>query len=165
MNAWWAGLSQRERRITVIGGIVVLVTLVYLLAIEPFVKHVSELNSSVEEKTELLLWMKSSEQQLATLRRNSGGSANRTSSGGGSLLALVDQTAKRSKLGSAIKRVEPEGSVGVRLWLEQASFDNILLWLSQISQSYGVEVNRISIEQPDTPGIVNARISLQRGES
>lgn len=165
MNAWWAGLSQRERRITVIGGIAVFVTVIYLLVIEPFVKHVGELNASVEDKTELLQWMKASEQQVATLRSNSGGSINRTNSGGGSLLALVDQTAKRSKLGSAIKRVEPEGSVGVRLWLEQASFDNVLLWLAQIRQSHGVEVNRISIEQPDGPGIVNARISLQRGES
>ncbi|MBL4852213.1 MAG: type II secretion system protein M [Gammaproteobacteria bacterium] len=162
MSQWWAGLNQRERRIFIIGAIAVSITLIYLLVVEPFIHHVKELNTSVSEQTELLQWMRNSEQQVTKLRANSGFSKRSTISGG-SLLALVDQTAKRSKLGTAIKRVEPEGSKNVRLWLEQASFDNILLWLAKIKQSHGIEVSRISVEQPDSPGIVNARISLQRG--
>lgn len=162
MNQWWAGLAQRERRLVIIGAIAVFITLMYLLVVEPFVTHVKELDTSVSQQTELLQWMRNSEQQVSRLRANSG-STKQVTSGGGSLLALVDQTAKRSKLGAAIKRVEPEGGQGVRLWLEQASFDNVLLWLAQIKQTHGVEVSRISVEQPDSPGIVNARISLQRG--
>ncbi|MBL1432592.1 MAG: type II secretion system protein M [Gammaproteobacteria bacterium] len=162
MTQWWAGLNQRERRILIIGAIVVSIALIYLLLVEPFVTQVKELDASVSEQTELLQWMQVSEQQVAMSRAKTG-SGKSVAAGGGSLLALVDQTAKRSKLGDAIKRVEPEGGQGVRLWLEQASFDNILLWLAKIKQSDGVEVSRISIEQPDSPGIVNARVSLQRG--
>jgi len=139
MRQWWAGLNQRERRIFIIGAIVVLITLIYLLVIEPFVGHAKELDASVSEQTALLQWMRNSEQQVAKLRARSGPNKQSTAAGG-SLLALVDQTAKRSKLGTAIKRVEPEGSQGVRLWLEQASFDNILLWLAKIKQSHGIEV-------------------------
>ncbi len=162
MNQWWAGLNHRERRIFIIGAIVVSVTLLYLLVIEPFSHHVKELNVSVSKQTKLLQWMRNSEQQVTTLRASSE-SRNPSNTGSSSLLALVDQTAKRSKLGAAIKRVEPEGSQNVRLWLEQASFDNILLWLAKIKQNHGIEVSRISVDQPDSPGIVNARISLQRG--
>ena len=161
MNQWWAGLNQRERRIVVLGSIAVLLTLLYLLVVEPVITHMRDLDASVREQTELLLWMQSSEQQIAKLRASSG-SANRSISSGGSLLALVDQTAKRSKLSTAIKRVEPEGSEGVRIWLEQASFDNVIHWLVKIKKSDGVEVSRVSIEQTDSPGIVNVRISLGR---
>ncbi len=163
MNQWWAGLSSREQRIMIIGVIAAGLTLVYLLAVEPFVKHMQELDTSIREQTELLQWMQHSEQQINTLRADTGSPGRRVSSEGGSLLALVDQTAKRSKLGKAIKRVEPEGSQGVRLWLEQASFDSVLLWLEKIKREYGIEVSRINIEQLDSPGLVNARISLARG--
>ncbi len=164
MNQWWSGLNQREQRLLIIGGAALLLTLIYLLVVEPLFKHMQSLESSVGDQSELLQWMQESEQQINVLRRNQGNTSGRPAANrGGSLLALVDQTAKRSKLGEAIKRVEPEGSDGVRLWLEQASFDNILRWLAQIKQSQGVEVKRITIEQPDSPGIVNARISLTRG--
>ena len=149
MNQWWAGLSSREQRIMIIGVIATGLTLIYLLAVEPFVKHMQELDLAIKEQTELLQWMQNSERQINTLRANTGAQGRRVSSDGGSLLALVDQTAKRSKLGKAIKRVEPEGSQGVRLWLEQASFDSVLLWLAKIKQGYGVEVSRISIRSEE----------------
>jgi len=162
MNQWWAGLNQRERRIVIVGSVAVMLTLIYLLVVEPLITHMQDLDSSVSKQTELLLWMQGSEQQVSNLRAHSG-SANQSISSGGSLLALVDQTAKRSKLSSAIKRVEPEGNEGVRIWLEQAPFDNVLRWLVKIQKSDGVEVSRISIEQQDSTGIVNTRISLKRG--
>ena len=86
MNQWWAGLNQRERRIVVLGSIAVLLTLLYLLVVEPVITHMRDLDASVREQTELLLWMQSSEQQIAKLRASSG-SANRSISSGGSLLA------------------------------------------------------------------------------
>ncbi len=162
MNQWWAGLNQREQRLVIIAAIAVTLTLLYLLVVEPVVKHMQDLEKSVTDKTELLQWMQESEVTISALRRNSSQTRQPTNTGG-SLLAVVDQTAKRSRLGSAIKRVEPEGSDGVRLWLEQASFDNVLRWLAQIKRNQGVEVKRITLEQPDSPGIVDARISLTRG--
>lgn len=164
MNQWWAGLNQRERRILIVGAVCLLLTLIYLLAVEPFLKHMQSLETAVNEQSELLQWMKGSEQQIAQLRRHQGNNKP-VNVGGGSLLAIVDQTAKRAKLGAAIKRVEPEGGDGVRLWLEQAAFENVLRWLAQVKQSQGIEVERITIEQPDSPGIINARISLTRSGS
>lgn len=161
MNAWWNSLNQREQRLLMIGGVALAITLIYLLIVEPFGKTMRTLRTDVSEKTELLAWMQDSERKIARLRAHNSSNTTRVA-GGGSLLAEVDRTAKSSKLGAALKRVEPEGAEGVRLWLEQAAFDDVVRWLAQINTAHGIEVSRISVDRLEEPGRVDARISLER---
>ena len=80
---------------------------------------------------------------------------------GRSLLSVTDGSARTAGLGDALKRVEPDGSTGVRVWLEGAPFDSVIGWLRVMSSSYGVDVDSASIERTATAGRVNARLSLQ----
>ena len=78
---------------------------------------------------------------------------------GRSLLAVVDQSARSGGLGNAIKRIEPDGSKGVKVWLEGAPFDPMILWLGKLAKSFRIEPSMITLE-PIGDGRVNARLTL-----
>jgi general secretion pathway protein M len=80
---------------------------------------------------------------------------------GRSLLSVTDDSARSAGLGAALKRVEPDGSTGVRVWLEDASFDSVAGWLSVMDTHYGVDVDSATLERAATTGRINARLSLQ----
>jgi general secretion pathway protein M len=157
MKEWFMALEARERRLVTAGGVVLVLLFIYVLMIDPLTSAYAELQDNVAHQKQTLLWMQQSARQVQGLKRSSSGPA--TGLGGRSLLAVVDQSARSGGLGSAIKRIEPEGSKSVKVWLEQASFDQMILWLGQLTRAYQVEPDAITIE-PLGEGRVNVRLTL-----
>ncbi len=160
MKEWWSGLQARERKTLMAGGVALVITLLYFGLWDPFQSNLKRMEQAVEKNQALLLWMERSAAEVKQLTRAKAGSGGR-SAAARSLLALVDQTAKRGRLGVALKRVEPEGKDAVRVWLEQASFDDMMSWLIKLEQKNGVIVENITVDRQDAPGRVNARIRLK----
>ncbi len=160
MRAWWAALANRERLLVVVAGVTVLIALLYLLVWEPFAKGRSDLASRVQAHQKDLAWMEQAAAELARLR-----AATRTHTVQGrqrSLLAIIDSSAKQAGLRKVIQRMEPVGQDGVKLWLENADFDRLIGWLGALRRRFGIRVSRASFDRQDTPGRVDARLSLQR---
>ncbi len=161
MKEWWLGLQARERRTLMIGGVALAITLLYFGLWDPFQSNLKRMEQAVEKNQALLLWMERSAAEVKQLTRAGSGAGNRRATSGRSLLALVDQTAKRSRLGVALKRVEPEGKDAVRVWLEQASFDDMMSWLIQLERKNGITIETITVDRQEAPGRVNARIRFK----
>ena len=157
MKDWFANLEPRERLMISSGGLVLLVLLLYLIIWEPVAGNYQALQDGVAEQKKTLLWMKQAAAELQVLRRRGSGAARGL--GGRSLLAVVDQSARSGGLGPSIKRIEPEGSKGVKVWLEGVAFDPMILWLGKITRTYQIETSLITIE-PQGGGRVNARLTL-----
>jgi type II secretory pathway component PulM len=79
---------------------------------------------------------------------------------GQSLLAIADQSARESNLGSSIAGSDPSGTGGLRMRLEKAPFDTLVTWLARLSTQNGVRVESATIDSTGTPGTVNAAIVL-----
>ncbi|MES9848665.1 MAG: type II secretion system protein GspM, partial [Candidatus Thiodiazotropha sp.] len=73
-----------------------------------------------------------------------------------------DRTAKKIRLRQQIQRIKPQGDNAVQLWIEEASFDTIIKWLGQLTQAHAIEIDSLTIDRQDKPGLVNARLVLQR---
>lgn len=157
MKDWFLGLEPRERLLVSGGAVVVLLLLLYLMIWEPISSSYQALNDGVAAQKETLLWMQQAAAELKQLQRSGSGAARGL--GGRSLLAVVDQSARSGGLGPAIKRIEPEGSKAVKVWLEAVAFDPMILWLGKITRSFQVETSLITIE-PLGDGRVNARLTL-----
>jgi general secretion pathway protein M len=152
-----AGLDAQQRLLVVSGAIVLAVVIVASIWLS-LLKDVARLETIVAEQRKLELWMQQSAKEALQLRGittgNGGISENK------SLLALVDETARQSRLGQAMKRVEPEGQDKVRIQLDGAVFDDIAQWLEKLASSYSIRVDRITIDKIDHTGFVNARVTL-----
>jgi len=157
MKDWFMGLELRERKLVAGGAVVLVLLMFYLLILEPVAIAYDDLKSNVAAQQETLGWMKQSSRKVKALQGSTQGGAQ--SLGGRSMLAVVDKSARSAGLGPAIKRVEPDGSKGVKIWLEGVVFDSMVLWLGKLSRSYRIDATVVTIE-PQEAGRVNVRLTL-----
>ncbi len=163
MREWWLGRTASERLLLGSGAVVLTLLMIYAFVISPFYSSYDDLQVKVDAQRNNAAWMEQNSQTLQQLRRAGGGAGRGL--GGKSLLATADSTARAGGLAGSLKRVEPEGN-NVRVWLEGASFDLVVKWLVQLSTTYGIETDSVSMERvSDSAGRVNARLTLQAPSS
>ncbi|NNJ94968.1 MAG: type II secretion system protein M [Halobacteria archaeon] len=159
MKEWFLGLGSREQMMVGAGAGMLVLLLIYALVWAPLAGGYDTMKTRVSAQRDTAAWVDGGAQTLQQLKRR--GPAAR-GLGGKSLLAMADSTARSNGLGPSLKRVEPEGSRNVRVWLEDASFDLVVKWLATLSTSYGIETDTATMERiPDVAGKINARLTLQ----
>jgi len=158
MKAILENLSSSERRTLTIAAVVLSILILYMMLWKPVFSSTEELRQQLTAEKETLNWMQVASQEVKALQDGSSVVSGR---GGRSLLSIVDQAAKNNKLGSALKRVEPKGANEVRVRLEQASFNDVARWLSQLQNKYGIIVSTITIDRQDASGIANVNLMLK----
>jgi len=156
MKAWFESLAQRERNIVVAGGILALLIVAWTFVWAPLRDGALELDGSVSEKHQL----------LANLRRveslGGAGASGTSVAPTQSLVLLVDQTHRAHGLAGTLSRNQPDGSDGIRVTFQSASFDELVSWLGALQQSYGVLVESASFDGTNQQGIVSATLVLRR---
>jgi len=159
MKQWWSGLQANERRMLILGAIALGLILPYFAIWSPLQDNVMALQQQVQEQRAVKRWMNQAAAEVKQLGGSRGAAV--TPRDGRSLMAVVDQTAKRSGLGAGLKRLEPEGQAAVKVWLEQVAFDDMLRWLTSLEQKNGLAVATITIDRQDAEGRINARMTLE----
>lgn len=164
MKAWFESLGGREQLMVAAAAVVFALFLVYALVWSPLQTSHETLQTRVKAQRDTAAWMSQSAGQLQQLQHERGPGAQ--SLGGKSLLAMADSTARANGLGTSLKRVEPEGSNNVRVWLEDAAFDQVVKWLGVISSTYGIGIDSATMERvAGSVGKINARLTLQAPDS
>jgi general secretion pathway protein M len=159
MKEWWQSKTPQEHMAMIIGAAAILVLLVYLLMWRPFVQSLDKKALQVESQQITLKWMQDNLDLVKSLQRQQRG---RATSSNEALLTLVDRTATKIQLRQQIQRIKPQGDNAVQLWIEQAPFDTIIKWLGQLIHTHGIGIDSLNIDKQDKPGLVNARLVLQR---
>lgn len=160
MKAWWLSKAPREQMVLLMGAVALLLFLLYLMAWQPFSQALVQQRVKVKSQQITLRWMEEKLpeiQQLRGIQRNSGKPVSTEA-----LLTLVDRTAKQSQLRQQIQRIKPQGDKSVQLWVEQAAFDTLLKWLGDLTEQHGIEIDSLNIDRQELPGLINARLVLQR---
>ncbi|MBC7983964.1 MAG: type II secretion system protein M [Candidatus Obscuribacterales bacterium] len=157
IRAWYQALRPQERAIVLAGSAIVGVALIYFLLLAPVSSVVAQRTARVERKQQDLMWMRSVAGQLQQLSASRPGAST-----GESLVVLIDRSARQAGLASALTGQSPNGEHGMRVRLENAAFDSVVLWLGQLQQQYGVGVESASIDRTTKPGIVTASLVLTR---
>lgn len=160
MKQYWSNLQPRERLVLITGGVALLLLMLYALVIDPYQTRAARLEQLVADQRSDLEWMREAGAQVRALRT---GAPQQAGAGGQSLLSLADSTARSQGLGGAVKRVQPEGQRSVRVWLEQANFDDVLRWLQTLSTRYGVGITALVADPSDEPGRADVRLVLETG--
>lgn len=157
MKDWFLGLDARDRKIVAGLALLIVIFSLYGFIVKPLGSSYQALKQGVAQQKETLAWMREAAGKVKSLK----GSAPAGSAGlaGRSLLAVVDQSARSAGLGNFIKRIEPDGSKGVKVWLEGVAFDPMVLWLGKLTRDYRVQTRMITIEH-EGPGRVNVRLNL-----
>ena len=161
MNAlrqWLEGLAPRERNLVYAAAGLIAVALVYLIVVLPVTTAAKHRAARIEQKSADLAWMRQVAPQVAAAN-----AAGDTAAGGESLVVLIDRTGREAGLGTAIRDQSPSGEHALRLRLEAAQFDVLVVWLTNLQQQYGVRVEAATIDAAGAPGLVNASLTLSNG--
>jgi general secretion pathway protein M len=159
LKAWFYGLKPRERATITGGGVLVLLTALYLFALAPFYAAVAAREESVSQKKADLAWMRSVAGEMQALSASQPMVATPTNE---SLVVLVDRTAREAGLSSALTGQTPSGETGIRVRLEAAAFDMAMMWLANLELSHGVAIESATFDHTQTPGLVNVNLVLNR---
>ena len=152
-------LQPRERIVVIGGTILVLVTAVYVFGLAPLYAAVGAQAKRVEQKEGDLAWMRSVAGEVAML---SASAPSRPGPSNESLVVLIDRAARECGLGSSLTGQTPNGENGIRVRLEGAEFDKIMVCLGTLQQVHAVDVESATIDRTGKPGLVNANLVLTR---
>jgi len=159
MKYWFLNLSLRERQMVVAAVVVTLLYLLFLLVWQPISDSYERNKKNVLTASETIRWMNKAAKEVKQL----GGSnlVDSQTRGKGFILGVIDRSVRKAGLANVMKRVQPEGSTGVRIWFENATFDEFFKWLTAVEDKQGLIVNEINIEKTESTGLVNIRLYLE----
>jgi general secretion pathway protein M len=161
MISWFYSLVPRERLILTGGLLLLLILLGYVLVLEP-------LDAAIRQKESILGAQRGQMSDLRAIAAEyrSLGDIEPKGGGGGarsaSLLAIVDSSGAAQGMKDSIKRLSPEGKDKVRIHLQEASFDNLVRWLAQLSIDYQITTESTNVRRGDEVGKVSGDLMLQR---
>jgi general secretion pathway protein M len=153
--AWFHAQSPRDQRVAMIAAVVVAL-LVVLGIFVPLDASVSRAHARVQRKQADLAWMQSVGPQLAAA-----GTSVTAPTSQRSMIVVIDSSARESGLGSSLNSSEPSGPGALRVRLDKAPFDTVVVWLAKLSQQNGIRVESGNIDAAGPPGLVNAGLVLR----
>lgn len=159
---YWLKLEARERLILCVGAVLVSLILFYALIWQPWHKAIFEMEKSVQSLRTNLVWMK---QQAKAIENGGGASVQQPAKGANqSLLSVIEQTAKTTKVRKAIQQMVPGRTPNeVRVVLEEADFNQWVKWIDLLFKQYGVQIKQVTAERDgDVPNIAEIRMTFER---
>ncbi len=161
MKDWFYDLDKREKIFVTGGVVVVFIAITYAFIWAPIDKSHKSLATSVAT------WQRS----LAELRPLQGiqapsgaATANQRVNTQQTPVVIVDQTLRARGLDRSLKRSQPTTSNGIRVEFENVAFDDLVLWLGDLSRQYAMDVSSgsFSANSQSDVGRINATLTLER---
>jgi type II secretory pathway component PulM len=150
----YSELNERERRMVTIGLIAAVLILIFGVLL-PLQRRVTAGEAHIQHMRSDLSWLRSVSPQLGAMRATAPAPLHE------SLVALVDRTAREAGIGKSLVGSQPGGNGALSVRFEQAPFDSLISWLSQLGERYGVRTDSANIDAGRTLGTVNATLVLR----
>ncbi|HET6604047.1 MAG TPA: type II secretion system protein M [Xanthomonadaceae bacterium] len=157
MRGWWNARAPRERQVLAAGALLLALLLGYAVFWKPLAESRHTLREQVARNESELIWMRQAVPLAQSLQR---GVVPGATADGVSLLARVDEGARRAALGGMLMRVEPVGSGEVRAEFDAVAFDALLLWLDTLAAQHGIVVTEITARRAEGVGLADVRLTL-----
>lgn len=158
LRTWWQQREARERRVLLVGGLLVVAMLLWALVWKPLGDHRASLADGNQRLAADLALMRAS---ASALQARSNGEDAARARAGRSLLALADAGVREAGLAGSLRRIEPAGEGRVRLHLESVPFDPIADWLQRLAREQGVRVAELSATRTEYVGQVDLQLLIE----
>jgi general secretion pathway protein M len=160
MRSWFESLEERERLFVMAAALLLAVAVFYLAVWMPLDRGQKSLASSVTNWRDSLAELRVLKGSVAT----AGPTANRPADANQSLVVIIDNTLRERAFYNALKRSQPTTTNGIRVEFENVAFDDLVLWLGDVSSRYGLQVESASFSAAsrEYDGRVNSTLTLDR---
>ena len=162
MRNWYENLEAREQIIVLVGAVVVMVALIYSLVWVPVDKRHTQVANSVTNWERSLVELRPLRSLAASSSVRDGAAS--VSSSQQAPIIIVDQTLRSRGLEQYRRRSQPTTANGIRVEFENIAFDELVLWLGDLSQQHAMQVQAgsLSLAPQAGTGRINASLTLER---
>jgi general secretion pathway protein M len=162
MKAWFDSLEPRERLFVAAGGALALIALMYALVWVPLDKRHQNARTAVATWEQALADLK----PLRGLQMSASGvqAATTNAADGQTPVVIVDSTLRARGLDRSLRRSQPTNNNGIRVEFENVAFDDLVLWLGDLSRQYAMDATAgsFTIANQSEAGRVSATLTLER---
>jgi len=151
-------LPSRDRMALKLLAIALGLFLLYFAMWQPAYEYKVQAENDLLQNQKLQALVDENRATLANIARQ-GASGNASSTLDSQQLVSSVTNLARQK-GVTLKRFEPSGDKKLKVWVDDVSFDKVILWLATLKKSLHIKVEQISVEKDDAPGHISARLTL-----
>jgi type II secretory pathway component PulM len=157
---WFYGLEQRERYVVAVGGVVAILIVLWGGIWLPIDKLHTEARGDVDRWQGALTDLRFARARISEAPASTQASVARSTD---SPVVIVDTTLRELDLNGFVTRRQPTPN-GIRVEFEAVPFDQLAVWLGEMSSNYLMEVQagNLSIASVGGPGRINASLTLER---
>lgn len=149
-------MPSRDRLALKVLGFVLVLLFLYFALWQPAFTYKKQAENNLQQQKDLLALVMENKSALSNMSNSSASSSSSLNSQ--QLVSSVTNLAKQT--GVILKRFEPSGENEIKVWLDGASFDKMMTWLTTLKRTLNVKVEQISVEKSEGAGLVSARITL-----
>lgn len=160
IRQWFNSLPIKEQWMVSGTGALLIITLFYLIIWEPLHLGLDDELQKQQAQQEISLWMQQAADEVKTLRTSGSSSTIRDKNKPTTL--VIEQALKNAGLQTSVKKIESSGNNGARVTLDEAAFNQMLVWLNTLATHNGIQVVSANIDRAENPGRVNARLTFER---
>ena len=163
MRDWYQNLEAREQIVIMVGAVVVVIALLYSFIWVPISNVHAQAANSVNTWERSLAELRPLRSLAASGGAQSPGNAAVSSSQQAPII-IVDQTLRSRGLEQYRRRSQPTTANGIRVEFENVAFDELILWLGDLSDQHAmhVQAGSLSAISQAGPGRINASLTLER---
>lgn len=143
----------RQERMTWTGlGLLAAGILLWLYAWQPLMDRQAQAHAELQRAQENLEWIQQMAPRVRAASASIGESADPEAPQ--SMTNAISQAAQRHDL--ALTRFEQSGEDGLRIWLDNQAFSDVLAWVATL-ETQGFWIDQMTISQANESGLVNVR--------
>jgi type II secretory pathway component PulM len=159
MRDWFESLETRERLFVLTAAVFLAFAVLYLGIWMPLDRGQKGLSLSVDTWKLALAELRPLKGQL----QDTGSGQTQGTGSDQSLVVIIDNTLREHGLYNALQRSQPTTGDGIRVDFESVAFDELVIWLGDLSTRYGLQVQSGSFSNTrDSVGRVNSTLTLER---
>lgn len=149
---WWSTASNRDQLFVIIGGVFLIIFLLYTVVLKPVRTMATTELAKVEAQ-------KASLDRIRILAAQVKKSKKGSRSKGRSVETVVETSI--SQHGLRVSGFDASGKSGIRVRFDKVEFDKLLGWINELEVKKGLSMKDISISQAKEQGVVSANLLIQ----
>lgn len=157
----WLGLSERDQRISVLGGLLLVVFFAYTVIWQPIHNATSMLRKKLVAEQQTLAWMKATDKELKkveAVKKSIPSEGKATSLV--LLMSAIQKQINQAGLEQYLTQMKQASNRSIEMHFQRVEFDKLLKSLIVLINEQNIIIDRMSVVNSDALGIVNADILL-----
>ncbi|WP_087023291.1 type II secretion system protein M [Thaumasiovibrio subtropicus] len=156
MKQWWSSISEREQRLVLGMGLVLVVGILYWGIWQPVTERATSAENNVSSQRNQLTWVQEKANQIIA-NRGQGGASTFSDKG---LSQVVNETARRYKV--SVIRMQPRNEE-LQVWIQPLAYNDLLNWLAHLREVHGIDAQFLDINRGERNGLIEVnRLQLGR---